>query len=62
MGLIWSTNPRIEPDMNFLFEIVFQAIFEAGSYLAHRRFGLLGCGVSILLLAAIATLLWSMAI
>jgi hypothetical protein len=47
--------------MSFIFEIVFQAIFEAGSYLVHRRFGLIGCGVSILLIAVIATLIWSIA-
>ena len=47
--------------MGALFEIMFEAVLELGSYLVHRRFGLLGCGVSILLVAAIATLLWSIA-
>jgi hypothetical protein len=47
--------------MSLLFEIVFQAIFEAGSYVVHRRFGLIGCGVSILLIVMIATLIWSIA-
>lgn len=47
--------------MSFLFEIVFQAIFEAGSYLLHRRFGLLGCGSVCLLIVATAAMIWRIA-
>ena len=47
--------------MGALFEIMFEAVFELGSYLVHRRFGLLGCGLSILLAVALATFVWFVA-
>ena len=46
--------------MSIVLEIVFQALCEAGAYLVHRRFGLLGCAVSVLAPAAIALLVWRM--
>ena len=47
--------------MGALFEILFQALFELGAYGIHRRFGLLGCALSIMLAGALATLIWIVA-
>ena len=47
--------------MGALFEIMFEAVFELGSYLIHRRFGRLGCGLSVLLAGGLATFIWIVA-
>lgn len=47
--------------MGALFEIMFGAVIEVGSSLIHRRFGLIGCGLSIVLAGALVTLIWVVA-
>ena len=44
--------------MQFLAEIVFQALFEGIGDFIYRRFGSLGCALSVLVIVGLSILIW----